>query len=103
MKDLHSKQLAADKAKEAKAKKTEEEKAAEEVKKKAETELAARVSAFVPVSSSLGAVGGGGGFYTGTDPALLAAQQTADATTRTADAVEKIAGQTPTDPTSVTE
>jgi hypothetical protein len=103
MKDLHSKQLAADKAKEAKAKKTEEEKAADEVKKKAETELAARVSAFVPVSSSLGAVGGGGGFYTGTDPALLAAQQTADATTRTADAVEKIAGQTPTDPTSVTE
>ena len=103
MKDLHSKQLAADKAKEAKAKKGEAEKAADEVKKKAETELASRVSAFVPVSSSLGAVGGGGGFYTGTDPALLAAQQTADATSRTADAVEAIAGRSGADLSSVTE
>lgn len=103
LKDSHAKQLEADKKKAAATKKTDEEKAAETAQKKADAEMAARVSAFVPVASSLGAVGGGGGFYTGTDPALLAAQQTADATSRTADAVEAIAGRSGADLSSVTE
>ena len=101
--DAHSKQLEADKKKEAAAKKAEEQKTADKAKEESDKALAARVSAFVPVASSLGAVGGGGGFYTGTDPALLAAQQTADATSRTADAVEAIAGRSGADLSSVTE
>jgi hypothetical protein len=84
-------------------KKTAQEIAAESEKKAREKDLAGRVSAFVPVSSSLGAVGGGGGFYTGTDPALAAAQATASATERTANAVEIIAGRDTTDPTSISE
>ena len=84
-------------------KKTDAQKAAEAAANALAKDQAARVSAFVPVSSSMGAVGGGGGFYTGTDPALAAAQVTADATTRTANAVETIAGQTGSNPTSVTE
>lgn len=101
--DAHTKQLEADKKKQADAKKAEDQKTVDADKKKADAEIAARVSAFVPVASSLGAVGGGGGFYTGTDPALLAAQQTADATSRTADAVEAIAGRSGADLSSVTE
>lgn len=99
----HDKQKAADKLKADTAKKAEEQKTADKAKEEADKALAARVSAFVPVSSSLGAVGGGGGFYTGTDPALAAAQQTADATTRTADAVEAIAARSSPDLSSVTE
>lgn len=101
--DAHTKQLEADKKKQADAKKAEDQKTVDADKKKADAEIAARVSAFVPVSSSLGAVGGGGGFYTGTDPALVAAQQTADATSRTADAVEAIAGRSGADLSSVSE
>lgn len=86
-----------------KTKKTAEEIAADAEKKSKEKDYAQRVSAFVPVSSSLGAVGGGGGFYTGTDPALSAAQATADATERTANAVESIAGRDTSDATSITE
>lgn len=101
--DLHSKAKEAEAKRAGSGKKTAEEKAAEAEAKAREKELAARVHASVPVSSSLGALGGGGGFYTGTDPALSALQQTADATERTATAVEAIAAQTDSDPTSVTE